>query len=116
MRPGARNQKITFQLKTEGAKDEFNKPAITWPDVLSTWAKVTDIKGNERYTGDQFVGKSVVMFEILQRASFRPNVADHRIAYNGLYYDIHDVRQIEESNLKEGWAIDASARSEGAIW
>lgn len=109
MRAGRLNRRIVFQLNTPTQNADTREEVASWADLATRFANVRYDKGAERFSSDQFIGRSVATFQVRQESTFTPDPKKHRISFESKYWDIHDVREI---GINEGWEIDASARSE----
>jgi SPP1 family predicted phage head-tail adaptor len=105
MRAGELDRIISLQTATV-THDAAGQPIETWKGI-NVPAHIKRIKGGERFTADQDIGKESITFKIRYR-TIRPTVLN-RIVYLGRNWDIHDVREL---GRREGLEIDATARSE----
>lgn len=89
--------------------DGAGQEVENWVTVWTPSAKITPMRGAERFEAKQVMGASVLTFGI----RYRPGVTidRHRIVYAGRIYDIGDVRQIGRA---QGLEIDGTAAGEGA--
>jgi|SRR3990167_1575050 len=100
---------VDVEAKTT-VQDSFGEPIETWTKIADAWMRVKSLKGDERFTARQFLGKETKEFEMRWRTSFTPTVDVHRLSYNGRKWDIFEITEIQR---RQGWNILASARSEG---
>lgn len=106
MRSGELDKSIAIQTNTP-VQDAFGEPIDSWATTVTVAAKVMPTRGGERFTAQQYVGRTVVTFKIRWRTT--PPTVKNRIVYDGRTYDITDVREL---GRREGLEIDATARSE----
>jgi len=108
MRAGDLDRSIVIQSKTV-TQDAFGQDVETWTKIHTATtlaAGVLPVRGGERFTAQQTIGKGMVTF----RVRWRDDVTVlNRIVYDGRNWDIHDVRPL---GRREGLEIDASARAE----
>lgn len=99
------DKRITIQA-VQATLDAAGQPVESWADVATVWAEVRPFRGGERFLARQVVGKSVTTFVVRYLAGV---TVRHRIVYEGLPWDIQDVR---ERGRQEALEIDATARSD----
>ena len=84
------NRQIELQHVTEAPPDEIGRPRpATWTTYATPWARVTQPGGQEFFTNANPVqGRRSAVFRIRYVAGI---AVTHRVRWNGLDYDIHDV-------------------------
>lgn len=94
MRSGQRSHYITIQQSTS-APDGYGGQVKTWVDYLSVWAAIRPLNGKE------LIAASATQNETTHTITF-PYItgvtAAHRITYNGRYFNILNVINVEERN------------------
>jgi len=87
---GSRDRYIELQSNTptEGAGGE---QVPGWSTLANVWAKKLSTKASEKWTGEQFVGKRVIVWEILHRTDV-DNL--DRVVYESNNYDILGVTEV----------------------
>jgi SPP1 family predicted phage head-tail adaptor len=111
MRAGRLDRRITIQGKVV-TQDEFGGEVVTWSDVATVWAEKIENRGQERFSAQQFVGKSAKTFKIRWSATVAVVTTEHRVVFDGRQHDIHDVREV---GRREGIEIDCTVRSEDPV-
>lgn len=84
---GERDRRITIQEKTI-TTNSFNEEVVTWSDLITVWAKVSEAQGDENYEADQLTERRLTVFDINHRSDV---TVEHRIAYNDRYYDVVSI-------------------------
>ena len=84
---GERDRRITI-LKKETTTNAFNEAVVSWSDLITVWAKVSEAQGTEGYESDQLTERRLTVFDITYRCSV---TVEHRIKYNDRYYDIVSI-------------------------
>lgn len=69
----------------------------TWSTYASVWAGVRTLSGGERLSSQQVGGTLTHEFSIRWRSGVH---VDHRILWDGRYFDIKDVRNVDEANIE----------------
>ena len=84
---GERDRRITIREKST-TTNAFNEEVVTWSDMVTTWAKVSEAQGGESYEADQLTEQRLTVFDIAYRSGI---TVEHRIYYNGRHYDIKSI-------------------------
>ena len=94
MNPGKLDRRITFGtfLSVENIYQDYE---ITFVPVLVTWANVKPFDGSRQLQAGEQVINQNVRFTTRYRRDFEPT-KDMRILYNGDYYTIHSVRDLDD--------------------
>lgn len=108
MRAGLLDRRVTLQ-KALIAQNDTGEEIKTWVDVATVWAEEKPTRGGERFTNPQLIGKAPTTFRIRWSSTVRVLTDLHRAKFDGRYWDIVDVREI---NRREGIEFDAFARGE----
>jgi len=98
IKAGSLDRQITIQSKGvtyDGAGSEI----VTWSDVATVWAGVTQKAGTERVEADQLTASEHTIFTIRYRTDVTPI---NRIVYETNTYDI---KRVFEINRREGLEI-----------
>lgn len=77
-RAGRRNQRITFQRVTGETRTPSGAVVPTWSDVVSLWADVDELNGNELWRAQQVQSKVTHFVTILYYAGL---TTAHRIVW-----------------------------------
>ena len=94
MNPGKLDRRITFGtfMSVENIYQDYE---ITFVPILVTWANVRPSDGSRQLQAGEQVINQNVRFTTRYRADFEPT-KDMRILYNGDYYTIHSVRDLDD--------------------
>ncbi|RJP54170.1 MAG: head-tail adaptor protein [Anaerolineaceae bacterium] len=111
MRAGALDRRLTIQEKVITQSDS-GEEQVTWSTIATVWAQKIENRGSERFAAQQYVGHSVRTFKIRYSSTVAAVTTEHRLVYDGVNYDITDVREL---GRREGIEIDAYAPSESAV-
>lgn len=95
--PGELKHKISIERYIDGKNDD-KMPTKNWGLLLETKAKIINVRGDE-FLKAQAIGSSISKtFYIRYRRSHNITNKD-RIVYNGVYYNILYVNDVEERRL-----------------
>lgn len=111
MRAGNLDRRITIQRKSVTQSDSGDE-VVTWVDGATVWAEKINVRGQERFAAQQIVGHSVLTFKIRWSETVKELTSEHRILFDGRYYDITDVR---EPKRREEIEFDCYAPSEEPV-
>jgi len=89
---GGLDRPIEIQEQQGTTFDGAGQEIENWVTVWTPSARVVPSRGGERFAAQQVIGKKVITFEI----RYRPGVTEdkHRILFDGVTYDIDDVREV----------------------
>ena len=91
---GELRNKVSLQNYDE-TRSASGHPTRTYATYASVWAKFRTLSGTERMAAQQVSG--VITHEVTIR--YRSDVhVDHRILWGTRYFDIKDVRNVDEQN------------------
>jgi SPP1 family predicted phage head-tail adaptor len=92
---GELNRKITIRAPSE-SQDEYGQPAVSWVDVLTTWASIRAATSKEVYAASGFASQLSHVVTI----RWRPGIlAKQRILYRGRIFEIQAVSDPDESRI-----------------
>jgi SPP1 family predicted phage head-tail adaptor len=94
MNPGRLDKRITFGTLTS-VENAYQDYVITFVPVLATWSNIKPYDGNRQLQAQEQVINQVFRFTIRYRKDFAPT-KDMRILYEGNYYTIHSVRDLDD--------------------
>lgn len=94
MNPGKLDRRITFGtfLSVENIYQDYE---IEFVPILVTWANVRISDGSRQLEAGEQVINQTYRFTIRYRRDFDPS-KDMRILYNGNYFTIHSVRDLDD--------------------
>lgn len=94
MNPGKLDRRITFGtfMSVENIYQDYE---ITFVPILVTWANVKPSDGSRQLQAGEQVINQNVRFTTRYRRDFELT-KDMRILYNGDYYTIHSVRDLDD--------------------
>ena len=105
MRAGRLDRVVTLGKKTVSGQDSYGEETVTWTDVI-VWAERRDLRGDERWTAQQVMGKQTCVYRIYYRTDL---TVEDRLVDGSDTYDIHSIAEI---GRKEGLELLCSARGE----
>ena len=94
MNPGKLDRRITFG-EFLSVENEFQDYVITFVPILVTWANVKPSDGSRQLEAGEQVINQTFRFTTRYRRDFAPT-KDMRIEYEGNYYTIHSVRDLDD--------------------
>jgi len=94
MNPGKLDRRITFG-EFLSVENEFQDYVITFVPILVTWANVKPFDGSRQLEAGEQVINQTYRFTTRYRRDFAPT-KDMRIEYEGNYYTIHSVRDLDD--------------------
>ena len=103
MRAGKLDRRVTIERAALTTND-FGEVVEAWQCVATVWAQQRPNRGGERFAAQQTVGGKVLTFHIRYRSDLTTR---DRLIYDGLTYNILDIREIGRRVVSE---IDAAAR------
>lgn len=103
MRVGPLHRRITIQRST--IVREGSSRVTKWDDLFTTWAGVTQQSGREYFASAAVQSSRQMVFRIRYRVGV--TVVD-RVRYNGLIYNISDVREVGRREGIELHAVGAA--------
>lgn len=92
MESGLLNRRITFQRKS-ATRDEFGGLSDNWSDVVTVWARVVPLRGQELFVAQQTIAENTHNFYIRYRTDVTSAM---RIVYQGLPFDILSLTDVED--------------------
>lgn len=111
MRAGRLDRRITIQRKSTTQSDS-GEEVVTWVDVKTVSAEKINTRGSERFASQQLLGHTLQIFRIRWSPDVSELSSEHRILFDGRYYDITDVR---ETRRREEIEFDCYAPSEQPV-
>jgi SPP1 family predicted phage head-tail adaptor len=111
MRAGKLDRRITIQRPAVSQSGSGAETA-TWQDVATVWAERVSGPGNERYVAQQFVGKSVLTFNIRWSDAVKEITSKHQVVFDGRACNVLDVKEI---GRREGLMLYCEVRSESPV-
>lgn len=111
MRAGLLDRKITIQAKTVTQSDS-GEEVETWSTLATVWAHKIENRGAERFTARQLTGNAVRTFQFRWSTTLSVLTVENQLVYEGVTYDITDVREI---GRHEGIEVDCFAPSEQTV-
>lgn len=106
MRIGDLDRRIVVQ-QASTTQDSYGQPIETWTAVATVWAQVTPMRGRETFGSEQVLDRGPQRFRIRYRSDV---TVQHRLSYNDIIYQIHDVQEV---GRHEGLDLIASLLSLG---
>ena len=94
MNPGKLDRRITFG-EFLSLENEFQDYVITFVPILVTWANVKPSDRSRQLDAGEQVINQTFRFTTRYRRDFAPT-KDMRIEYEGNYYTIHSVRDLDD--------------------
>jgi len=96
---GAYDQSVTFQ--SFGSTDDgYGGALVTWTTVLTTFARVLQVRADNRIESAQLTLPKTYRIGIQWRSNFAPNET-MQVLYRGFYHKITGVEIREERMTKE---------------
>lgn len=105
MNPGKLTKRIEIQTSSEFI-DSNNVCKQEWVLKAKVWASMNNLYGKEYWSAKQYESENAVEFVIRYLSCKDLNIKD-RIFYNGIYYNILSVDNVQYKN--EIWKIKALA-------
>lgn len=96
MRAGKLKHLVQLQQRSTTRDPNIGSEIVGWADVATVWAGFEPIRGREYYTAKQEHAETVARFTIRYRSDV---VAEMRIVFQGKYYDIEDVINVNGLNV-----------------
>ncbi|MBR4627782.1 MAG: phage head closure protein [Ruminococcus sp.] len=94
----AYTKKITVQEYSE-TDDSIGNMVRTWQTLFSPWAEISTATGKEYYEAAQINSENDVVFKIrYSRCMAEKLSSELRIIYNGKYYDIRRIDDVNEQH------------------
>lgn len=109
MRAGKLDRRISIQEKVVTQDTGTGEEIVSWNEIASVWAQKVENVGQERFSSDQFVGKTARTFRFRWSNATKAVTVTHRIVFDGVEHDIQNMREI---GRREGIEVDCTARSE----
>lgn len=100
---GKLDRRIVIQAKTS-TQDAYGSVSDTWASFAEVWAQYLSGAGNELFTAAQVYADTQGRFRIRYIDGI---TTEHRVLYNGNYYDILSV---DEIGRREGLELKVKAR------
>lgn len=92
------NNKITIQKQTI-TQDEIGNEDISWTDLYVVYAYINSLYGAEYYTAAAYNQENTITFTMRWfKALDELNLADYRIIFNDVPYEIKSVDNVEYRN------------------
>lgn len=82
--PGELDQQIVIQQKTQTRRTDGGFD-VSWTQIAKVWARVRQMRGNERYVADQLEARGLYRFTIRRRTDI---TAEMRIVWGGKNFNI----------------------------
>jgi SPP1 family predicted phage head-tail adaptor len=121
MRAGRLDRRIDIQRKT-ATQDEFGQEVEAWGDLTAEpeWASVSALRGEERFTADQFVAREQVEFRVRWSQALADVNPLDRILYPPASASpadpdpstVYDIMAVHELGRRQGLRILAARRAE----
>ena len=105
MNAGMMNRRIQIIRKIQATRRD-GVQGNTEQLPVTVWARYIPLRGSDRTLGGEITAQVDTEFHIRRRTDFTPTAFDY-VVYNGIEYDITEVREI---GLNEGWKLLATAR------
>ena len=97
MKAGKLDKRITFQKKTK-TLDEWGGDIFTWSDIgLPVWARKRPLRGRELVAAQAAQSEATDMYYCRYKSDL---TSADRISFNGKYYDIQSIIDIDEKNVE----------------
>ncbi len=97
MRSGELDRRITIRRKMD-VENTYGEMVSTWTDIVTVWAKKTDLRGAERYAAAQTVGGTECKFKIRYRRDVRTT---DRLVCGGKTYEITGIVELGRRDALE---------------
>lgn len=105
MRAGRLDRRITILARTQ-TQTASGEVVETWPEERRVWAEVIPLGGSERLEAATTRAARSARFRVRFAASWRPDVARHRLEHDGLVWDLLGIAELGRG---EGWELTAEA-------
>lgn len=92
MEAGLLNRRVTVQRKS-AARDEFGGLSDTWEDVVTVWARVVPLRGQELFRAQQTIAENTHNFYIRYRTDLDTAM---RLVYQGLPFNILSLTDVDD--------------------
>ncbi len=94
-------------LSASESFDGAGQKVESYSEGESLWCREVPQRGFERFTSQQFIGKSVLVLEFREYRDYVTVL--HRVRFRGKDWQVHDVRPVGRN---EGMELEMSVRSE----
>lgn len=95
MNIGRLDRKIVIEGKTQ-AQNSYGEPVATWSTYHTAFAQVQKAGGKEGEEASRITATNMVRFKI---RFFAGITEDMRVLYNGNYYDIIEIQELDREGL-----------------
>ena len=94
MRIGALRHQVTIQERST-TQDEWGTPEDTWTDVVTVWASIQGLRGDESARAQQIGSQATSKIVIRYYAGI---TTSNRIKFGDRYFDIEHIDNVLEKN------------------